>query len=150
MLNLTASIYSQLYSPFPSALCEQSLWQPSHVDIVTHSKDVTVSSPVYAGCCSLRSRPALPAKVPCRIKQTGGSPLVSQEGTTWIRWIISLGDIGEFGKFICFTFLPEKFSMRSIPFCPAAPQWTFKKTKQTSILWFINTSTEGLKHRIVL
>lgn len=118
MLNLTASIYSQLYSPFPSALCEQSLWQPSHVDIVTHSKDVTVSSPVCAGCCSLRSRPALLAKVPCRIKQTGGSPLVSQEGTTWYRQIQSfhLGILGNLGSSFALLYCLKNLSCDQYPF----------------------------------
>lgn len=107
MLSWTSSIYSQLSSPSPSAHCEQSLWQLSYVGIVTESEDVTGSSPVCAGGCSSQSLPAVLANLRCRIKRTGGSLPVSQEGTTRIRWTQSfhLGILGDLGSslalFIC-------------------------------------------------
>lgn len=118
--NLTASIHSQVYSPSPLALSEQSLWQPSHVDIATHSEDAAVSSPVCAGCCFSQSLPVVLAKLPCRTKRTGGSPLVSQEGTTRIRRIhtsFHLGILGDLGSSLSlFFFVWKRLACNQYPF----------------------------------
>lgn len=101
MLNLT--VCSPLSSPFPPAHCDHSLWQVSHVDIVTQSEKLTCMCRLLFFAIA----PSCPSKAPVQDKANRGVTTGFTRGyyTNETDRIISLGG---FGKFISFALLPEK------------------------------------------